>query len=305
MAGWSAADIPSQIGRNIIVTGATSGIGLQTVRELARRGARVILAARNEVKAASVLAGLWKEMPEARLEVHHLDVSNLASVRSFAGWYLERDEPLHVLINNAGIMMVPYGRTTDGNELQFGTNHLGHFALTGLLLPALDRATAARVVTVSSLAHKEADIDFENLQYDGGKAYTPMRAYRRSKLANLLFANELDRRLHGCGSDVVSVAVHPGVSNTNLGHENDRQLLWKLLRPAVSLLLQGSDAGALPSLRAATDPSVERGRYYGPARFWETTGAPELADSTELARDAAIGAQLWDVSAEITGVDYL
>jgi NAD(P)-dependent dehydrogenase (short-subunit alcohol dehydrogenase family) len=305
MAGWSAADMPSQVGRNIIVTGATSGIGLETVRELARRGARVILAARNEVKAASVLAGLWKEIPDARLEFHHLDVSSLVSVRSFADRYLERDEPLHVLINNAGIMMVPYGRTTDDNELQFGTNHLGHFALTGLLLSALDRAPEARVVTVSSLAHKEADIDFENLQYDGGKAYTPMRAYRRSKLANLLFAYELDRRLHESGSDIVSVAVHPGVSDTNLGQENDGQLLWKLLRPAVSLLLQGSDAGALPTLRAATDPSVEPGQYYGPGRYRETTGAPELADSTELARDAAVAAQLWDVSTEITGVDYL
>ena len=305
MASWSVADMPSQIGQNVIVTGATSGIGLETVRELARRGARVILAARNEVKAASVLADLWKELPDAQIEFHHLDVSSLASVRTFAAWYLDRDEPLHVLVNNAGIMMVPYGQTIDGNELQFGTNHLGHFALTGLLLPALNRAIAARIVTVSSLAHKEADLDFENLQYPGGKAHTPMRAYRRSKLANLLFAYELDRRLEASGSSALSIGVHPGVSNTNLGHENNGQLLWKLLRPAVSLLLQGSDAGALPTLRAATDPTVGRGQYYGPARFGETTGAPELASSTELARDVAIAEQLWTASEELTDVRYL
>ena len=305
MSDWSASDIPSQSGRVAIVTGATSGIGLETVRELARNGSRVILAARNEVKAASVLAELWKELPDADLIFHHLDVSSLDSVRAFAEWYLARDETLHLLVNNAGIMMVPYGTTVDGNEQQFGTNHLGHFALTGLLLPALERAKAARVVSVSSIAHKEADIDFDNLQYDGGKEYTPSRAYRRSKLANLLFAIELDRRLDAAGSPVMSVAAHPGVSDTNLGNENDGQLLWKLFRPVASVILQGADAGALPTLRAATDPDVVSGQYYGPQRFGESTGAPDLAQSTDLARDPDVAAQLWDASVELTGVSYL
>jgi len=305
MADWTASDIPSMAGRVAVVTGATSGIGLETVRELARRGARVILAARNEVKAAGVLADLWKELPDADLIFHHLDVSSLDSVRSFAEWCLARDETLHLLINNAGIMMVPYGVTVDGNEQQLATNHLGHFALTGLLLPALERATAARVVTVSSIAHKQADIDFDNLQYAGGKAYTPTRAYRRSKLANLLFAFELDRRLNAAESSVVSLAAHPGVSDTNLGNENSDQLWWKLLRPVASVLLQGADAGALPTLRAATDPDAVGGQYYGPQRLGESTGAPELASSTALARNLDVARQLWEASTDITGVSYL
>jgi NAD(P)-dependent dehydrogenase (short-subunit alcohol dehydrogenase family) len=305
MTDWSTGDMPSQAGRVAIVTGATSGIGLETVRELARNGARVILAARNEVKAASVLAELWKELPDADLLFHHLDVSSLQSVRAFAHWYLARDETLHMLINNAGIMMVPFGTTVDGNEQQFGTNHLGHFALTGLLLPALERANAARVVTVSSIAHKDADIDFENLQYDGGKAYTPIRAYRRSKLANLLFAFELDRRLNAVDSSVLSVAAHPGVSDTNLGNENSKQLWWKLLRPVASIVLQGADAGALPTLRAATDDAVLSGQYFGPTRFGESTGPPELAQSTALARDHQVAAKLWALSESITGVSFL
>lgn len=305
MADWTASDIPTLVGRVAVVTGATSGIGLETVRELARKGARVILASRNEVKAAGVLADLWKELPDADLIFHHLDISSLESVRSFANWYLERDETLHLLVNNAGIMMVPYGVTVDGNEQQFATNHLGHFALTGLLLPALERANAARVVTVSSIAHKEADLDFENLQYAGGKAYTPTRAYRRSKLCNLLFAFELDRRLNAVESNIVSLAAHPGVSNTNLGNENSDQLWWKVLRPVASVVLQGADTGALPTLRAATDPNATGGQYYGPQRFGESTGAPELASSTSLARDPGVAARLWDASMALSGVDYL
>ena len=305
MKDWSTTDIPDLTGLTAVVTGATSGIGLETGRELARKGASVVLAARNEVKATRIISDLTNELPSAEFVYHHLDVSSLHSVRSFADWYLALDQPLDLLINNAGIMMVPYGVTDDGNEQQFATNHLGHFALTGLLLASLRSSNAARVITVSSIAHKEADIDFENLQYPGGKAYTPMRAYRRSKLANLLFAFELDRRLHAERSPIRSIAAHPGVSNTNLGNENNERLLWRLFRPVASVVLQGPAAGALPTLRAATDPDALSGEYYGPSRFGETTGAPVGAHATSLARDPAHGRELWEVSAKLSNVDYL
>ena len=200
--------------------------------------------------------------------------------------------------------MVPYGETSDGNELQFGTNHLGHFALTGLLLPALERASASRVVTVSSIAHKDGDIDFDDLQFGGGHGYSPMRAYRRSKLANLLFALELDRRLDAAGASTVSVAAHPGVSYTGLAdHLVDNP--WRsLLRPIASQVLQGAAQGSLPTLRAATDPDSRGGRYFGPDHLGETRGPPVLARPSSLAKDRDAGRRLWDASELLTGVRF-
>lgn len=302
---WSEEDVPDLADALAVVTGSTSGIGLETVRVLADRGAEVIVAGRNETKAHRILDDLRAEMPEAQLEWHHLDTSSLASVREFAQWFIELGRPLDLLINNAGIMMVPYGTTVDGNELQFATNHLGHFALTGLLLPALDNAPAARVVTISSIAHKEGELDFDNLQFEGGEGYSPTRSYRRSKLANLLFARELDRRLDAAGSSTISVAAHPGVSSTNLGdHLMDRVFL-RPFQPVMSAVLQGADAGALPTLRAATDPEVVGGQYFGPIRRGETAGPPEIARQSTSATDPEVAKRLWEASETLTSVNYL
>lgn len=302
--GWSISDVPDQTGRVVIVTGSTSGLGLETARVLAMRRSRVIIAARSEVKARRVISELEQGYPSAQLEFQHLDLSNLASVRDFTESFLERESALDLLINNAGIMMVPYGETTDGNELQFGTNHLGHFALTSLLLPALERASASRVVTVSSIAHKNGDIDFDDLQFGGGHGYSPMGAYRRSKLANLLFALELDRRLGAAGASTISVAAHPGVSDTGLADHLVDNPWRRLLRPIASRVLQDTAQGALPILRAATDPGVHGGQYFGPAHLGETRGRPVLARPSSLARDPDAGRRLWDVSESLTGVRF-
>jgi NAD(P)-dependent dehydrogenase (short-subunit alcohol dehydrogenase family) len=302
--GWSISDVPCQTGRVAIVTGSTSGLGLETARVLAMRGALVIIASRSEMKARRVMCELEHEDQGAQLEFHHLDVSNLASVRGFAEWFLERDSALDLLINNAGIMMVPYGETIDGNEMQFGTNHLGHFALTGLVLPALERASSARVVTVSSIAHKDGDVDFDDLHFAGGLGYSPRRAYRRSKLANLLFALELDRRLDAADAATISVAAHPGVSDTSLADHLVDNPWRRLLRPIASRVLQGTAQGALPTLRAATDAEVRGGQYFGPAYLAETTGSPVLARPSMLARDHEAGSRLWQASELLTGVRF-
>lgn len=302
---WSSDDVPDLAGKLAVVTGSTSGIGRETVRVLAQRGAEVILAARNETKTHGVLKELRAEIAGAQLGSHVLDTSSLSSVRTFAQWFIGLDRPLDLLINNAGIMMVPYETSVDGNELQFATNHLGHFALTGLLLPALDRASSARVVTVSSIAHKEGELDFDNLQFAGGEGYSPARAYRRSKLANLLFARELDRRLTASGSSTISVAAHPGVSNTNLSDHLLNSVFLRPLQLVASVALQGSDAGALPTLRAATDPDVVGGQYFGPFRRGETTGPPEIARQSTRATDPELARRLWEASEELTSVTFL
>lgn len=302
---WSANDVPDLTGKLAIVTGSTSGIGLETVRVLAERGAEVILAARNEVKAHGVIEEMRRGIPGAQLESYVLDTSSLASVREFARWFIDLGRPLDLLINNAGIMMVPYEKSVDGNELQLATNHLGHFALTGLLLPALDAAPSARVVTVSSIAHKDGELDFTNLQFEDGAGYSSGRAYRRSKLANLLFARELDRRLDAAGSSTISIAAHPGVSDTNLGSHLTDNVFLRPLQPVMSAVLQGAEAGSLPTLRAAADPDVQGGQYYGPVRRGETTGPPDLARQSRAATDPELARRLWEASEEITSVHFL
>jgi NAD(P)-dependent dehydrogenase (short-subunit alcohol dehydrogenase family) len=297
--------VPDLTGKLAVVTGSTSGIGLETVRVLAEHGAEVILAARNELKTHGVIEQVRKEISGAKLESHVLDTSSLASVREFARWFTDLGRPLDLLINNAGIMMVPYEKSVDGNELQFATNHLGHFALTGLLLPALDAAPSARVVTVSSIAHKLGELDFADLQFEDGAGYSPTRAYRRSKLANLLFARELDRRLDAAGSSTISVAAHPGVSNTNLGNHLMNNVFLRPLQPVVSAVMQGAEAGSLPTLRAAADPDVIGGQYYGPVRRGETTGPPEVARQSMMATDPELAGRLWEASEEITSVHFL
>ena len=288
--GWTADDIPDQSGRRVIVTGANSGLGLSAARALARKGARVVLACRNLDKGRAALAAVGGG---ATLE--QLDLASLASVRAFAA---ARTEPVDLLINNAGIMAPPEGRTADGFELQFGTNHLGHFALTGLLLDRLLAGSAPRVVTLSSLMHRYGRLDLE-----GTGRYRRWRAYSNSKLANLLFARELDRRARAAGAPLVSVAAHPGWAATHLQTAAPPLLDRIVLTVMNRLVAQDADAGALPVLFAATT-DVPGGTYAGPDGRNELRGAPQLVGMSARARDDADAQRLWAASERLTGVTY-
>ena len=299
---WTASQITDQQGRTAIVTGANSGIGLVTARELARAGAHVILACRNAEKGASAARGISSAVPDAAVEVAALDLSSLASVRAFAGRYRSEHTSLDLLINNAGVMAPPRRETTDGFELQFGTNHLGHFALAGLLLGAMDGRDDARVVTVGSGAHRFGRINFDDLQ--GARKYRRWSAYSQSKLSNLLFAFELDRRLRGAGSAISSVAAHPGYAATNLQFAGPSKGTHIFMALGNRLLAQSAEMGALPTLYAATYPDLESGAYIGPDGFMQNRGYPKLVGSTAAARDEDVGARLWQVSEELTGVSF-
>jgi NAD(P)-dependent dehydrogenase (short-subunit alcohol dehydrogenase family) len=302
---WTTEQIPSQAGKIALVTGANSGIGYQAARELARHGAHVLLGCRNEAKGRAALERLLREAPGASAEVVPLDMASLASIHSFATAFIGRGVALDLLINNAGVMALPKREVTeDGFERQFGTNHLGHFALTGLLLPSLLAAPSPRVVTVASLAHRTGKIDFENLQRERG--YESWDAYNASKLANILFARELDRRARAAHSRLLSLAVHPGVSTTSIfengpGTTNLKAIMVKLLAP---VMMQNDEAGALPTLYAATSPNAHGGEYIGPDGFGELKGSPVVVQPRPQALDTAVGERLWAVSEELTGVHY-
>jgi NAD(P)-dependent dehydrogenase (short-subunit alcohol dehydrogenase family) len=290
MATWSTTDIPGLTGRSVIVTGANSGIGRAAARALAGAGARVVLAVRDTDKGQAAAA----TMP-GRTEVRRLDLANLASVREFAAaWQGDLD----LLINNAGVMVPPFTRTADGFELQFGTNHLGHFALTNLLL---ERITG-RVVTVSSTAHRFGDIDFDDLNWER-KPYKAWRAYGQSKLANLLFTAELQRRLTAAGSRVQATAAHPGYAATNLQFKSGRRVVDIVSAVGNRLIAQDEDGGALPTLFAAV-ADIPGDSFAGPGGFMEQRGAPKLVGRTDAAKDTDVARRLWDVSEELTGVRF-
>jgi NAD(P)-dependent dehydrogenase (short-subunit alcohol dehydrogenase family) len=303
--GWTAADVPDQTGRVAVITGANSGIGLETARVLADRGATVVLACRNPAKATAAEADVRAEHPDAVTAVLELDVSSLRSVHEAAAALLSAHDRIDLLINNAGIMAVPEQRSVDGFELQLATNHLGHFALTGLLMQRLLDTPGSRVVSISSQAHRFGSMDFDDLNWERG--YKSWGAYGRSKLANLLFIYELQRRLDDVDTDTIAVAAHPGFSRTELQRREPGSLMDKLerlTRPLMGLVSQDASMGALPTLRAATDPATEGGDYYGPGGFGEQTGAPVLVDSSKASHDQADAARLWAVSEELTGVTY-
>lgn len=300
MSKWTADQIPDQSGKTAVVTGANSGLGLVDSVELARHGAAVILAVRDTAKGDEAAREVAAAANGPEPEVMELDLSDLDSIRGFAGGLEGRS--IDLLINNAGIMMTPARTTADGFELQFGTNHLGHFALTGLLLDRLEKAGAARVVTVSSNEHKGGHITFDDLQRE--RKYSARGAYQQSKLANAVFAVELDRRLREAGSSVVSVFAHPGYSATNLQSTGPTGLLNLVLKPANMILAQSVEQGALPTLYAATAPGVEGGEYYGPDGIAEMRGDPTEVMAIPEAYDADVGRRLWQVSEELTGVSY-
>src|SRR6266704_4535170 len=296
-AKWTSDDVPGQRGRLAVVTGANTGLGFETARVLAARGASVVLAVRDTDKGKAAAARIAGTAPGATVTVQPLDLASLESVRAAAGALRARHPRIDLLINNAGVMFPPKQTTVDGFELQLGTNHLGHFALTGLLLEQMLPVPGSRVVTVSSLAHRvRARINFDDLQ--GERSYSRVAAYSQSKLANLMFTYELQRRLSGAGT-TIAVAAHPGLAATELGRN-----LPSIVAFSYALVSQQAAMGALPTLRAATDPGVLGGQYYGPGGFLGARGYPKLAHSSRQSRDTAIQRRLWTVSEELTGVAF-
>jgi len=294
--------MPDQSGRTVLVTGANSGLGVRSAEAFAAKGAHVLMACRNEAKAEIARRDVAAVATGPEPTVVRLDLSDLASVRKAADEVAVSVDRLDVLLNNAGVMAIPRATTTDGFEMQFGTNHLGHFALTGLLLPVLRKAEAPRVVTTSSNGHKVGRMDWDDLQ--GERRYGKWRAYSQSKLANLLFAYELDRRATDAGLDLLSAGAHPGYSRTHLT-DRDGARVWGMAVAIGNRLFSQSDAaGAWPQLYAATMPDVKGGDYYGPDGFQEMKGSPRIAPTTARARDEAAAAGLWQLSERLTGVTY-
>jgi NAD(P)-dependent dehydrogenase (short-subunit alcohol dehydrogenase family) len=299
--GWTADRMPDQSGRVAVVTGANSGLGLITARELARKGALVVLACRNLDKGRAALEEVRSAASGPEPELEELDLASLSSVRSFAERFKAGHEHLDLLINNAGVMASPRRLTADGFELHLGTNHLGHFALTNLLLPLMEGREDARVVTLSSNAHKTVrHIAFDNL--NGERRYFRWNAYGQSKLANLLFALELDRRLRARGSTVKSLAAHPGYAATNLQSAAAPLFDRLVMRVGNAVVAQNDEMGALSVLYAATEPGLEGGTYVGPDGVGEHRGHPKIVKPNSVARDEGAARRLWDVSAELTGV---
>jgi NAD(P)-dependent dehydrogenase (short-subunit alcohol dehydrogenase family) len=308
---WSWENIPDLKGKIIIVTGGNSGLGFFSVEGLASRGAEVILASRSLSRGESARAKILRKHPEVKICVMALDLGSLDSVQAFAEQFSAGYQQLDVLINNAGIMMTPESKTKDGFESQLGTNHFGHFALTGLLWPILKKTEGSRIVNVASLAHKYFDIDFNNLQFEAKGTYKPGQAYSYSKLANLLFTFELQRKIEKEKLSMAALAAHPGVSRTNLLRglfKNWWAWLLLPLYPIVFLFamfaMQSAKQGALPQVRAAVDPEALGGQYYGPNSPNEYKGYPVLVDCSETAKNAESAKKLWETSEKLTGISF-
>lgn len=302
---WKADQIPDLSGKVIIVTGANTGIGYQAALEFARKGAETILACRNEKKGYKAQERIKKRVPGARVRFMQLDLGSLRSVHRFAENIRKQYKRLDVLLNNAGIILYPYRTTEDGFESQMGINHLGHFALTGLLMDLIEKTDGARVVLVSSIGHRMGKMDFENLMFEGGRGYSRTGAYGRSKLANLMFTYELNRRLRKANLHAAAVAAHPGYSYTDFGRRSFFRALRFVFYPVILWVTQSSSKGALPSLRAAVDPELNGTDYYGPAGRGQRKGYPVKVRSNEASHNEEDARKLWEISEELTGVKYL
>jgi NAD(P)-dependent dehydrogenase (short-subunit alcohol dehydrogenase family) len=298
MNQWNIGQVPSQAGKVAIVTGSNGGLGYETALQLAKKDVEVVLACRNLQKAEEARSKIVKEYPKAQIKSIKIDVSSLREVRAFVTQFQRQYEKLDLLINNAGIMMSPYQVTEDGFENQLATNYIGHFALTGLLLPLLTGTPGSRVVTLSSLSYKWAQIQFDD--FHARKGYSRRKAYGQSKRACLMFAYELHRRLSAAGYSTLSVAAHPGLAKTNLD-----QYFPALIRPLGSLFLQPAKKGALPVLYAALEKDVKGGEFMGPDGFGEMRGDPTQVDSDEYSKDKKVAQRLWKASEEMTNVYYL
>ena len=302
MTKWTSERIGDLKGKRIILTGGASGIGYSATEVLAARGADLIMAVRNTVKGEKAASKIRVHHPAASVTVMHLDLGDLSSVRQFASEFTGLFDRLDLLINNAGVMVPPYAKTKDGFELQFGTNHLGHFALTAHLLPLLMATPLSRIVTISSIAARRAKIRFDNL--DGSRGYNPMTFYRQSKLSNLLFAMELQNRLERAGSSTISVACHPGISVTNLLSRGSGKETGAVMKWIMGIVAQPANKGALPTLYAATHPDLRGGEYIGPDGPGNTKGYPVLNNDPATLYKPALAAKLWEVSEALTSVRY-
>ncbi len=304
MGTWTTRDIPDLSGKTVVITGGNSGLGFESAKALAHRGADVILACRSSERGESARGEILAHVANAKVHAMTLDLQDLASVASFATKFSEDFGRLDILMNNAGIMNTPYGLTKDGFESQLGTNHLGHFALTGHLLDLLKSTADSRVVTVSSSAHRAGAMKFDNLLFQNGTGYTPLKAYGRSKLANLLFTYELQRQFarHDIGS--ISTAAHPGASQTNLGRHIEHSLPFRVFNPLLRRVVQGSERGALSQLRAAVGPEVCGGHYYGPDGHFGMSGYPVLVRSSRASYRLDDAEKLWRESERLTGITY-
>lgn len=305
MEKWTLNNVPDLTGELIVVTGGNSGLGFESVKAFAAKGADVILASRSREKGEAAKNEILNSIGDANIKVMQLDLADLNSIREFADRFKNKYDRLDILMNNAGIMTSPYHLTKDGFEGQIGTNHLGHFALTGLLMDLVKSTPKSRIVNISSNAHKAGKMDFNNLLFENGKGYSPLRAYSRSKLANLLFTYELQRRFERSGIKTIAVAAHPGAANSNLDRYISDKWYYKVLFPLAKLYIQTQADGALSQIRAAVDPDVKGGEYYGPSRFRETIGPPIRVKSTRASHNEKDALKLWEISEKLTGVNYL
>jgi len=301
---WTIADIPDLTGKTIIVTGGNSGLGLEAVKAFASKRACVVMACRSVNKGELAKKQILDSQPAANIAVMKLDLADMKSINEFVEKFNQGFDRLDVLLNNAGIMMVPYGLTHDGFENQLGTNHLGHFALTGLLLNTLRKTPYSRVVSVSSIAHKSGVMNYDNLLYENGKEYSPLKAYSRSKLCNLLFTYELQRFFEKNQINCMALVAHPGVSDTNLFNHAAPRWVLKLLKPVFSVMVQPAFMGVLPELRASVDPNAKGGEFYGPDGKREMKGYPVVVTSNAASNDRESARKLWESSEKLTGIVF-
>lgn len=301
---WTQNNIPDLQGKTIIVTGGNSGLGYESVKAFAQSGAKVVLACRDIIKGEKAKSEIMKAKPLGEIVVMKIDLMDLKSIRAFAQQFKSDFTQLDVLMNNAGIMATPNFKTNDGFEAQLGTNHLGHFALTGLLIDLIKATPNSRVVNVSSLAHKSGVIDFDDLMFERGRKFKSMRAYGQSKLANLLFTYELQRFFESNQFESIAVAAHPGGSNTRLASHLEENWFLRKLSPVLRGIMQSAAKGALPQLRASVDAGAKGGEYYGPGGFGEVFGYPVLVKSTPASHHLGDAKKLWKVSEKLTGVSF-
>jgi len=302
MKKWSIDDIADQTGKIVLVTGGNSGLGLESVRALANKGAEVIMASRSVERGEAAKDSLGPT--SGSIHVMQLDLQNFESINLFANEVNSKFNRLDILLNNAGIMTTPYFLTKDGLEGQNGTNHFGHFMLTSKLFQLIKTTPGARIINVSSNAHKVGKMDFDNLLYTDGKDYSPMKSYSRSKLANLLFTYEMQRRASAADLDIQILAAHPGVSMTNLANHLEGKWWFKLIMPLASMMFQDAASGALPQLRAATDPLAKGSEYYGPEGKREMKGAPVKVSSNQRSHNLDDAKKLWEASEELTTTKF-
>lgn len=302
---WTKEDIPSQEGKIVIVTGGNSGLGFASAFALAEKGATVVLACRDTRKGNIAYNNIKLKFPKSQVEMMKLDLAKRSSIEEFVENFQKKYKHLHILMNNAGVMATPQQKTKEGYEYQFGINHLGHFILTGLLLPMLQNTPESRIINLASLAAQSGRIYFEDIMHE--KKYVPFRMYAQTKLAVLLFSLELNKRLFAAGSHVKSIAAHPGGSKTNLGEGAKMNPLFKMFFSGIlsNLFMQPAERGALPQLYAATSPDAEGGEYYGPNGWRELKGFPTKINLPASAQDEAVWEKLWEVSKELTNLDFL